>query len=164
MIILAVAKAGGEIAEPLGQPAVLGELVGGALLGNMVFRIMKILAKLRYNKKIEIMSCYFTPSKRRHSRKFLWFSEISGQWPLNFIRSWHDFEFSCSQGWEIAVFMAHYSFREWVGFLIDVLRIDYIGINRRNILAEHGTKMKHYRCLREKVIYSPSRKLFLEHL
>jgi Kef-type K+ transport system membrane component KefB len=34
--ILAVAKIGGEIFERLGQPAVLGELLGGVLLGNLI--------------------------------------------------------------------------------------------------------------------------------
>ncbi len=34
--ILVVAKAGGEIFERLGMPAVLGELVGGMLLGNII--------------------------------------------------------------------------------------------------------------------------------
>jgi Kef-type K+ transport system membrane component KefB len=34
-VILAVAKLGGDIAERLGQPTVLGELVGGVLIGNL---------------------------------------------------------------------------------------------------------------------------------
>lgn len=34
-VVLVGAKLGGEIAERLGQPAVLGELVGGILLGNL---------------------------------------------------------------------------------------------------------------------------------
>jgi Kef-type K+ transport system membrane component KefB len=36
MAILAVAKLGGELFERLGLPAVLGELVGGMILGNLV--------------------------------------------------------------------------------------------------------------------------------
>ncbi len=36
-VILAVAKLGGDIATRVGQPAVLGELVGGILLGNLAF-------------------------------------------------------------------------------------------------------------------------------
>lgn len=36
IVILAVAKLGSEIFERLGQPAVLGELLGGVLLGNLV--------------------------------------------------------------------------------------------------------------------------------
>jgi len=36
LAILIVAKVGGEVFERLGQPAVLGELVGGVLLGNLV--------------------------------------------------------------------------------------------------------------------------------
>lgn len=36
LVILAVAKLGSEIFERLGQPAVLGELLGGVLLGNLV--------------------------------------------------------------------------------------------------------------------------------
>ncbi len=36
MAILAAAKLGGELAERLGLPSVLGELVGGVILGNLV--------------------------------------------------------------------------------------------------------------------------------
>lgn len=36
VVILAVAKIGSEVFERLGQPAVLGELLGGVLLGNLV--------------------------------------------------------------------------------------------------------------------------------
>lgn len=36
VVILAVAKIGSEIFERLGQPAVLGELLGGVLLGNLI--------------------------------------------------------------------------------------------------------------------------------
>jgi Kef-type K+ transport system membrane component KefB len=36
ILILAVAKLGGEAMERIGMPAVLGELVGGVLLGNLV--------------------------------------------------------------------------------------------------------------------------------
>jgi hypothetical protein len=36
IILLAVAKLGSEIFERLGQPAVLGELLGGILLGNLI--------------------------------------------------------------------------------------------------------------------------------
>lgn len=35
-VILIVAKLGGELFERLGQPAVLGELIGGIILGNLV--------------------------------------------------------------------------------------------------------------------------------
>ena len=34
-VILAAAKLGGDVAERIGQPAVLGELVVGALVGNL---------------------------------------------------------------------------------------------------------------------------------
>ena len=36
IVILAVAKLGSEVFERLGQPAVLGELLGGVLLGNLI--------------------------------------------------------------------------------------------------------------------------------
>ena len=36
MVILAAAKICGEISERLGQPSVLGELLAGILLGNIV--------------------------------------------------------------------------------------------------------------------------------
>lgn len=36
VIILAVAKLGGEVSIRLGQPAVLGELLGGVMLGNLI--------------------------------------------------------------------------------------------------------------------------------
>lgn len=36
IVILAVAKIGSEVFERLGQPAVLGELLGGVLIGNLV--------------------------------------------------------------------------------------------------------------------------------
>ncbi len=35
VVILTVAKLGGEVAQRLGQPAVLGELVGGIVIGNL---------------------------------------------------------------------------------------------------------------------------------
>ncbi len=34
-VILAAAKLGGDVAERIGQPAVLGELVVGVLVGNL---------------------------------------------------------------------------------------------------------------------------------
>ena len=34
--ILIVAKLGGEFFERIGQPAVLGELIGGIIIGNLV--------------------------------------------------------------------------------------------------------------------------------
>ena len=34
--ILAIAKLGGEVIERLGMPAVLGELLGGVILGNLI--------------------------------------------------------------------------------------------------------------------------------
>ena len=34
MVMLAVAKAGGFLVQKLGQPAVLGELIGGVLVGR----------------------------------------------------------------------------------------------------------------------------------
>jgi len=36
IVILAVAKLGGELVERLGMPAVLGELLGGVILGNLI--------------------------------------------------------------------------------------------------------------------------------
>jgi Kef-type K+ transport system membrane component KefB len=36
LVVLVVAKIGGELFERLGQPAVLGELIGGVVLGNLV--------------------------------------------------------------------------------------------------------------------------------
>jgi Kef-type K+ transport system membrane component KefB len=40
VVMLVVAKAGGYLAQRVGQPAVLGELVGGVLAGGSVFRLV----------------------------------------------------------------------------------------------------------------------------
>lgn len=45
-IILAAAKLGGELANRVGQPAVLGELIAGVLLGSSVFGIVPATGQL----------------------------------------------------------------------------------------------------------------------
>lgn len=43
VVILAMGKLGGELCERLGQPAVLGELVGGMALGNLVLFVPDLI-------------------------------------------------------------------------------------------------------------------------
>jgi Kef-type K+ transport system membrane component KefB len=50
--ILIVAKLGGEIFERLGQPAVLGELLGGILIGNLALVGLTIFEPLRADRVI----------------------------------------------------------------------------------------------------------------
>jgi len=55
-IILAVAKLGGEVFERIGQPAVLGELVFGVLLGNLTLVGVNYFEFLGTNLGIEILA------------------------------------------------------------------------------------------------------------
>ena len=54
VIVLLAAKAGGEIFERLGQPAVLGELVFGILLGNLHLVGVRAAAGLAENSYLEL--------------------------------------------------------------------------------------------------------------
>jgi Kef-type K+ transport system membrane component KefB len=56
VVILAAAKLGGEIFERMGQPAVLGELVLGILLGNMALLGFDGFEFLAANQGIEILA------------------------------------------------------------------------------------------------------------
>ncbi len=56
VIILAVAKFGGDAAVRLGQPAVLGELVGGVLVGNLPLVGISGLVWLKTDASIDMLS------------------------------------------------------------------------------------------------------------
>jgi Kef-type K+ transport system membrane component KefB len=56
VVVLVAAKAGGELFERLGQPAVLGELVLGVLLGNLVLLGFTGLEFLTANEGLEILA------------------------------------------------------------------------------------------------------------
>jgi Kef-type K+ transport system membrane component KefB len=56
VIVLVAAKAGGELFERLGQPAVLGELVLGVILGNLVLFGFTGLEFLTTNEGLEILA------------------------------------------------------------------------------------------------------------
>ncbi|MEE2776582.1 MAG: cation:proton antiporter [Acidobacteriota bacterium] len=56
VVILAAAKLGGEIMERVGQPAVLGELIAGVVLGNLVLVGFDGLAFISHNVGIEILA------------------------------------------------------------------------------------------------------------
>ena len=43
VLLLAAAKLGGAVAERLGQPAVLGELLAGILLASVAFTFLAVL-------------------------------------------------------------------------------------------------------------------------
>jgi Na+:H+ antiporter len=51
-VILIVAKIGGEVFQRLGQPAVLGELIGGIVLGNLVLFGFTAIEPLKTNQVI----------------------------------------------------------------------------------------------------------------
>src|SRR3982751_234248 len=48
-VILIVAKIGGELFERIGQPAVLGELIGGIIVGNLALVGLTISEPLKTN-------------------------------------------------------------------------------------------------------------------
>lgn len=56
VVVLVAAKVGGELFERLGQPAVLGELVLGVLLGNLVLFGFTGLELLTTNEGLEILA------------------------------------------------------------------------------------------------------------
>ncbi|MFN7920331.1 MAG: cation:proton antiporter [Bryobacteraceae bacterium] len=55
-IVLVAAKLGGELAERLGQPAVLGELLAGVLLGNATLAGVNAFESLKHNSGLELMA------------------------------------------------------------------------------------------------------------
>src|SRR5688572_13227991 len=55
-VLLLAAKLGGELATRLKQPAVLGELVAGILLGNLPFGGVQLFAELSRNETLEIIA------------------------------------------------------------------------------------------------------------
>jgi Kef-type K+ transport system membrane component KefB len=56
VVILASAKVGGEIAVRLGQPAVLGELLGGVLVGNLSLTGFYGFESIKTNPSIDMLS------------------------------------------------------------------------------------------------------------
>src|SRR5215212_8025962 len=50
--ILVIAKVGGELFERFGQPAVLGELIGGIIVGNLVLLGFRGAEALKTNETI----------------------------------------------------------------------------------------------------------------
>jgi len=56
VVILVVAKLGGELAVRLGQPAVLGELIGGVLIGNLSLVGFSGLEGLKTDSSIDMLS------------------------------------------------------------------------------------------------------------
>ncbi|MFQ5786951.1 MAG: cation:proton antiporter, partial [Thermodesulfobacteriota bacterium] len=57
VIILAVAKIGGEIFEKIGQPAVLGELVLGIIIGNLAYLTgWEFFAPLRNHTFVDLLA------------------------------------------------------------------------------------------------------------
>jgi Kef-type K+ transport system membrane component KefB len=54
-LILAVAKVGGDLAARAGQPAVLGELVGGIILGNLAFLGPGIVGALKNDATLDML-------------------------------------------------------------------------------------------------------------
>jgi Kef-type K+ transport system membrane component KefB len=56
IIIIFVAKVGGELAERLNQPAVLGELVFGMILGNLVLFNITAFEFIKHDGMIEILA------------------------------------------------------------------------------------------------------------
>jgi Kef-type K+ transport system membrane component KefB len=56
VVILVVAKLGGDIATRIGQPAVLGELIGGMLLGNLGLVGVHALAPLATDGSIDMLA------------------------------------------------------------------------------------------------------------
>ena len=55
-IMLVVAKLGGEIFERMGQPAVLGELIGGIVIGNLVIFGFGAVESLKHNEIIAALA------------------------------------------------------------------------------------------------------------
>jgi Kef-type K+ transport system membrane component KefB len=56
VVILVVAKTGGELAVRIGQPAVLGELVGGVLIGNLSLLGFSGLESLKADQSVDMLS------------------------------------------------------------------------------------------------------------
>ena len=56
VVILVVAKFGGELAVRLGQPAVLGELVGGVLVGNLSLLGFSGLESLKSDPSVDMLA------------------------------------------------------------------------------------------------------------
>jgi len=56
VIILIAAKLGGDLAVRLGQPAVLGELIGGVLLGNLTLVGVSGLEWLKTDTSVDMLS------------------------------------------------------------------------------------------------------------
>lgn len=56
VVILIVAKLGGDLAVRLGQPAVLGELVGGVLVGNLSLLGFSGLESLKTDASVDMLS------------------------------------------------------------------------------------------------------------
>jgi Kef-type K+ transport system membrane component KefB len=55
-VMLVVAKLGGEVFERLGQPAVLGELIGGIVIGNLVLLNFNALEGIKTNQIIAALA------------------------------------------------------------------------------------------------------------
>jgi Kef-type K+ transport system membrane component KefB len=55
-LMLVVAKISGELVERLGQPAVLGELLGGIVLGNLIVFGLGVLEPLKTNQTIAALA------------------------------------------------------------------------------------------------------------
>jgi hypothetical protein len=51
-VVLLTAKLGGEVFERLNQPAVLGELVGGLVVGNLTLLGLSVVASLSCSSKL----------------------------------------------------------------------------------------------------------------
>ena len=56
VVILIIAKLGGDLAVRLGQPAVLGELIGGVLVGNLSLLGFSGLESFRTDASIDMFS------------------------------------------------------------------------------------------------------------
>ena len=54
-LILLVAKLGGDLAMRIGQPAVLGELIGGIVLGNLPFVGQEFLGRLKHDPMLDML-------------------------------------------------------------------------------------------------------------
>src|ERR1700704_6446259 len=54
-LILLVAKLGGDLATRVGQPAVLGELLGGILLGNVPLFGHSLLDRLKHDPTLDML-------------------------------------------------------------------------------------------------------------
>jgi len=58
-IILTAAKIGGELVERLGQPAVLGELIAGVLLGPSLLGLVEPLELIKFLAEIGLILLLF---------------------------------------------------------------------------------------------------------